>query len=308
MEQYEVVIESINKNMVILQRLSQSAEIGSQTNPLAFKKIQDSEEYINAFKNVNTGMHDLVAKCAQSTTFSDTLLSWFGIFNQDLKFIKAKRSELIAKKDVQEYTYERHYWNYEYLANVKNNILELITRCFNALSFALDNAERQAYPLKEIDAIVSDYYRDCIDCEIDRLLYGKKKGLLKERITAYLIGDGLKPVIKKMNFKDEISISTLIDLGNSWADLNFEYFAKMDKAYVADLKNKIKSITDDIRRLSKNPSHADFAAKHVKLANAHIALLLSKLEEFLSADLFSFKTVTSELISILKGLYEYKGR
>ena len=33
MEQYEVVIESINKNMVILQRLSQSAEIGSQTNP-----------------------------------------------------------------------------------------------------------------------------------------------------------------------------------------------------------------------------------------------------------------------------------
>ena len=308
MEQYEVVIESINKNMDILQRLSQSAEIGSQTNPLAFKKIQDSEEYINAFKNVNTGMHDLVAKCAQSTTFSDTLLSWFGIFNQDLKFIKAKRSELIAKKDVQEYTYERHYWNYTYLANVKNNILELITRCFNALSFALDNAEKKAYPLKEIDTIIADYYRDCIDCEIDRLLYGKKKGLLKERITAYLIGDGIKPVVKKMNFKDEISISTLIDLGNSWADLNFEYFAKMDKAYVADLKNKIKSITDDIRTLSKNPSHADFAAKHVKMANAHIALLLSKLEEFLSADLFSFKTVTSELISILKGLYEYKGR
>ena len=268
MEQYEVVIESINKNMDILQRLSQSAEIGSQTNPLAFKKIQDSEEYINAFKNVNTGMHDLVAKCAQSTTFSDTLLSWFGIFNQDLKFIKAKRSELIAKKDVQEYTYERHYWNYTYLSNVKNNILELITRCFNALSFALDNAEKKAYPIKEIDTIISDYYRDCIDCEIDRLLYGKKKGLLKERITAYLIGDGITPVVKKMNFKDEISISTLIDLGNSWADLNFEYFAKMDKAYIADLKNKIKSINMPnmfwqklaIDLLDEHPELADYFA------------------------------------------------
>ena len=82
----------------------------------------------------------------------------------------------------------------------------------------------------------------------------------------------------------------------------------MDKAYVADLKNKIKSITDDIRTLRVHRLHPDSAAQYVKMAIAHIALLLSKLEEFLSADLFSFKTVTSELISILKGLYEYKGR
>ena len=308
MEHYEVIIESVNKNMEILQRLSQSAKIGSQTNPLALKKIQNSEEYIMAFKNVSSGFNNIIAKCAQSTTFSDTMLSWFGIFNQDLKFVNAKRSELIAKKDVQEYEYERHIWNYRYLSNVRDNIIELIERCFNALSFALDSAERKSYSLKEIDAIVSDYYRDSIDCEIDRLLWGKEKNTLKERITAYLIGDGRKPVVKKMNFKDEISISTLIDLGNSYATINFDYIAKMDKAYIADLKAKIKRIVDDIKELSKDPKNADFATKHVKMANAHITLLLSKLEEFLAADTFSFKTVSTELINILVGLYNYKGR
>lgn len=302
----EVALEALNHNLDRFSKLLTAIDINTQRNPLAKQVMVNSDEFIDSFAGTVVNLTGII-KNAQSTSFGDKLIQWFGIFDKELKSVKARRSELLAKKDVQNYTYKRHTWHYRYLSNMPENIFTIMDMCLNTVIFAI-NQSNNGRPQKEIDNIIADFYKRTIDPNIDSYLFGKKKGALYKNVVATLIGDGYNEKVVTVNFKDEVDISTLIDWAEDLCKIDFNFYKKDWGNRVNEINGSVKDILNKLNTQAKaNPKNAAFCTRHLKVCSSYLAMLVGKLQEFADADTKSFKTVTEEIIKILQGLLDYKG-
>lgn len=305
-KEMQAILESINSNIDKFAQVCQMTEINAQKNPFAKELASNSSAFIDSFKNTSVGMDKLV-KQAQSTDLGDKFTIWFGWFDKELKSINAKKSELLEKRNVQGYTYKRHIWNYKYYKNIGDNILIITNQVLGVAHYAINQAMR-GVDYKTIDDICTDYYKGTIDRNIANYLWGKNPGALTKALEAVLIGDGQKVVILKMNFKDDMSISEMIEWAEELHEINFTAWAKHNERYTKGLKEEIDSILKDFNDLAKrNPKHVKFAARHVKIAAAYVAILVGKMKEFLNTDMKCLQVVSKETVDILNGLLKYKG-
>ena len=304
----EITLEALKKDFKNLDDIIMRKSILYNNNQAYLSDaLNNNEFFIKTFGNFSDHMNKLV-KSAQSSTFSDKITKWTCLFDEKLEFINAHRSELLSKKDVKNYTYKRHIWRYEYREDIREAIFSTMNNCIATVNFAI-NALRDGYTHEEVDNVISDYYRTRIDSCINTFLYGTKKGELDKRIKGLLLGDGFKEVIITMNFQNEVSISTLIDLANKTAGNDWKYIAEKEAADVKDIEIQIKDILKrlNIELKKSNPKDAKYITKHLKTCSIYLGILVMKIKEFQESNLYCFKTFVTEVSDILKGLYEYDG-
>lgn len=303
----EILVENAGKSLDAFTTKVAELDILAQKNP-AFNLTPTYNQEFNLNYGKMEGDMLKIIKQAQSITLSDTMTSWFGWFDHEIKALKVKKSELLAKRNVKNYTYKRHIWNYHYIDAIVHNIFSFIGSALNGAAFALNNSSFTKYSEKDLNNILGDHFRQ-LDNNIDRYLFGKKPNILKNRIIGSLLGDGFKPVIINKNFQDEHSISTLIDLVESFDNISWQQRKNYMIASLKDVQAQINDILKNFKAVagSKSSKAKDFCNKWIKICTSVIGLLMKKYNEFIDADNFSLKTQCTEIYNVLKGLLEYTG-
>lgn len=305
-QEMQAILESINSNIDKFAQVCQMVEINAQKNPFAKQNMANSSAFIDSFKNTSVAMDKLINQ-AQSTDLGDKFTIWFGWFDKELKSVKAKKSELLEKRNVRNYVYKRHEWHYRGYYNIIDNIFVIMNQVLGVANYAVNQALR-GVDYKSIDDICAGYYTQTIDRNIADYLWGKKPGALASSLQAILLGDGYKVVVRKVNFQDDMSISDMIEYAERLHEINFGYWEKQNKKEIERVKDQVNAILKDFNDMAKrNPKHVKFVARHIKVATSYIALLIGKMHEFSKTDIGSLQIISKELISILNGLLDYKG-
>ena len=305
----DLALEAFNKAAKEFTKLTVNSEIALQRNPLAVKNTVNSDKFYESYSKMTTNL-DSIIKSAQSTSITDKFVIWFGIFDKELKALKTKKSLLLAKMHVQNYTYKRHLWNYSTSAsnNVADNIFGVMNQVMSVTNYAITAARENILAPHEIDTLVLAYYRTTIDPNISSYLFGHQKGEMSKKLRAHWIGNGLDEKIITVNFQDDMSISEMMDMAEMFHEIDWEARKDLGKAIIKDTKAQIDSIMANMNLAVKsNPKIAPVCTKHIKVCASYMALLVTKLNEYDESDYHCFKTIGDEIISILKGLESYKG-
>ena len=255
---------------------------------------------------INDGFDKIVNK-ATSNTISDFFTKVFGVFDSQMTELGAKRSELLRKDHVKNYTYKHHIWHAFFNANEFRNLIIMIKNVLYCTEIVINKNARDcsAQAAKEW---ADDAYKNVIDGFIETKICGWSKGAYEKDIRVWLLGDGKKEVIKEYNFQDDWSISDMLD----WeAYVRKEYLASKERyqdAAVKDFRDQIKRIIKDFNMLIKvDKANAKIYAREIKRCIKYTNLFLDKMNEFNKATFYCLNTQRDEIHKVLKGLLEYQG-
>ena len=298
----ESIMSSLNKN----HELITMAKFNELKHPDAMVSTLSSEPYLTNNATMTVALDKLVNK-AQSTSIKDSFTSWFGWFDNNIPQLNAKRSDLLAKKNVQNYTYKRHIWNYQSSQWFFDACIYVINGVLNVTSYTLDPNVQAKVDAKLIDNEVNAYYEDTVNPFIDRYLFGRKKGVAKERIIGIMIGDGFKEVTKKMNFKDDVSISDMLDMAEYLNEVNAKDDFHISEGAIKDIRAQVDKIIKRFMDQSKHSQDKALTTKYIKVCITYVAMMIDKMNECNTADYYSFSIIGTEIINILQGLLDYNG-
>lgn len=304
----QILLESIISHIDKNKELVNMAKFSDIPHANAIANTITSSDYVKNSEAINAGLERLISK-AQSTNISDKFTNWFGWFDHEIPELNAKRSELLAKKDVQNYTYTRHYWAYQDISWFWNNVISCINGILNITSYVTDPKVNEQLDGKLLDKEVDTYYSEVINPYIDQHLFGKKKNAARDRLIGMLVGNGLTEATKKMNFKDDITISAMLDMAESLHDFNLKGESKITEGEIKDIKAQIDGIMAKFNSTVKNSVRdPKIAAKWLKVGIQYIAIMMDKLYEWNNAEYYSLNIIGSEILKVLKGLLKYQGK
>lgn len=259
------------------------------------------------FATIHDGIDRLVVSRARADSFKDIITRTFGLFDSEMTELNAKRSDLLAKDNVKNYTYKHHLWHSGWYGVEYDNIIAVIEDVLYFTRLVIDKRTRKcsAEYMKEL---VDQEYKRKIDGYIETRLCGWKKDAYKSYMRAVMLGDGHKEVVKEFNFQDDWSISDMLDWEQRMTKDMLDHTKKIEHSTSKDITNNIKKIISDFNTIAKtDKEHAKLYADEIKRAIKYSSFLMSRLDEFLDATFYCLNTQREEVHKVLKGLLEYSG-
>ena len=255
-------------------------------------------------------MHDALDKLssrASANKFKDLMTRTFGVFDDEMTELNAKKSDLLAKDGVKNYTYKHHIWNAGWYGVELDNIYNLINHILYMTRVVVDKNTREtsaAYVKEEVDK----EYKANIDGYIETRLCGWGNGAYEKYLLAHMLGDGKKEVIKEFNFQDDWSISDMLDWEQKITKDVIENGKKMEMAQVKDVREQLKKIIKDFHDYaSADKANAKLYAAEIKRCIKYTTFLCMRMEEFMNATFKGFTVQREEIHKVLKGLLDYNG-
>lgn len=255
-------------------------------------------------------MHDAVDKLssrASANKFKDHLTRTFGVFDDDLTELNAKKSELLAKDGVKNYTYKHHIWHAGWYGVEIDNIYTLINNILNMTRVVVDKNVRNtsaAYIKERVD----EEYKSKVDGYIETRLCGWAKGAYEKYLLAHMLGDGNKEVVKEFNFQDDWSISDMLDWEQKMTKDVIDNGRKIETAQVKDVREQLKGIIKRFHDYANaDKANAKIYAAEIKRCIKYTTYLCMRMDEFVNATFKGFTVQRDEIHKVLKGLLEYQG-
>lgn len=260
-------------------------------------------QFINAMKDFNRGV-DMMGKAElQSTNLKDKFVSLLGWFDNEVKGLNVNRSALLAKKDVKNYTYKRHRWGWWFNTNFRANTVNAINYTLDIMWYIIKKCEANEDP-KEIIRVIRPDIDQNLYPYIDKYIGGRKKGGMYNLIMDYMI-DGDR--MHTMNFADDVSISNMMDLCNQLQSIDKKDLYDYVHARSLDLDSQCKGFISRYSALIKRGKTNAAILKIFQECITILNLCMTKFYEYDKALVNSFEIEAKEVISVLKGLLEYKG-
>ena len=285
-------------NSQIMQKLSAKHGAVLNMDPLTHDSTQ--------FATIHDGIEKLTTK-ARADRLSDIITRTFGLFDEDMTELGAKKSELLAKDNVKNYKYKHHIWRAGWYSVEYDNIFAVINHVLYMTRIVVDKNTRSCsaeYIKEEVDK----EYKVKVDGYIETRLCGWTKGAYAKYLKAEMLGDGKKEVIKEFNFQDDWSISDMLDWERKVTKDILDREKKFETANMKDVREQIKGIVKSFHDYAKlDPGNAKLYAEEIKRCIKYTAFLCSRVDEFLDATFYAFNTQRDEIHKVLKGLLEYNG-
>jgi hypothetical protein len=255
-------------------------------------------------------MYDSIEKIstkARADRFKDMITRTIGLFDEEMTELNAKKSDLLAKDNVQHYTYKHHIWRAAWYSVEIDNIYAVLNHVLDLTQFVVHKEGRtcSAAYAKEI---VDKEYKSKVDGYIETRLCGWAKGAYEKYLTVNMLGDGKKEVIKEFNFQDDWSVSDMLDWEQKITKDALESNKKVDLAVVKDNREKLKKIMKDFHDMaSTDKGNAKLYADEIKRCVKYTTYLTMRLDEFMNATYRCMTIQRDEIHKVLKGLLEYNG-
>ena len=258
------------------------------------------------FSIIHDGIEKLTSK-ARADKFSDILTRTFGLFDEEMTELGAKKSELLAKDNVKNYKYKHHIWNAGWYSVEYDNIFEVINHVLYMTRIVVDKNTRSC-SAQFIKEAVDKEYKEKVDGYIETRLCGWTAGAYGKYLKGVMLGDGKKEVVKEFNFQDDWSISDMLDWERHVTKDILERNKKLETADIKDVREKIKNIIKSFHDYAKyDPGNAKIYGAEIKRCIKYTSFLCSRLDEFLDATFYGLSTQREEIHKVLKGLLDYNG-
>lgn len=258
------------------------------------------------FSIIHDGIDKLATK-SRADTFKDIMTRTFGLFDSDMTELNAKRSDLLAKDHVKNYTYKRHYWNAGWYSVEYDNIFAVTNHILTCTRFVIDK-NRRSCSAQYAKEIADKEYKAKIDGYIETRLCGWTKGAYSNFLKVHMIGDGKKIVMREMNFQDDWSISDMLDWEQKISKDFLDYWKKMRVASVKDVREQLKKIISDFNAIAKaDKANAKIYANEIKRCIKYTTYMMMRLDEFVSATFDCLELQHDEIHKVLEGLLKYEG-
>ena len=258
------------------------------------------------FSIIDDGIERLSSK-ARANSFKDIITRTFGLFDSDMTELNAKRSDLLAKDHVKNYTYKHHIWRAGWYSVEYDNIFFLINQVLNVTRNVVDKNTRDC-SAQYIKERADEYYKAKVDGYIETRLCGWKKGAYANFLRINMLGDGKKEVVREFNFQDDWSITDMLNWEQKITKDLLDHGKKIDEANIKDIRSQLKEI---IKRFhdyaSTDKENAKIYAAEIKRCIKYTTLLVSKLDEFIEETYSCMQVQRGEIHKVLNGLLEYHG-
>lgn len=262
-----------------------------------------------ATKNIATisdGMDKIINK-ARANTVTDVITRTIGLFDSDMTELGAKRSDLLHKDHVKNYTYKHHIWRAAFFTVEFQNLVTMINNVLYCTRLVVDKTARNcsAAAAKEW---VDDAYKNTIDGFIETKICGWTKGAYEKDLRVWMLGDGKKEIIKQFNFQDDWSISDMLKWESQVRKDVLDSDKRYQEATVKDFAEQIKTIVKSFNTMAKaDKDNAKLYAAEIKRCVKYTNLFIDKMGEFNKATYHCLNVQRDEIHEVLKGLLEYNG-
>ena len=255
---------------------------------------------------IHDGIEKLTTK-ARADRLSDIITRTFGLFDEEMTELGAKKSELLAKDNVKNYKYKHHIWRAGWYSVEYDNIFAVINHVLYMTRIVVDKNSRSC-SAKFIQEEVDKEYKAKIDGYIETRLCGWTNGAYAKYLKACMLGDCKKEVVKEFNFQDDWSISDMLDWERKVTKEILDRNKKLEVADLKDMRAQIKDIIKKFHDYAKlDPGNAKIYGAEIKRCIKYTTFLCGRLDEFLDATFYSLQTQRDEIHKVLKGLLEYNG-
>lgn len=255
-------------------------------------------------------MHDAIDKIgskARADRFKDIITRTFGLFDEEMTELNAKKSDLLAKDGVKHYTYKHHIWHAGWYGAEHENLVNAINYVLDMTRYVVDKQSREtsaSYAKEEVDK----EYKATIDGFIETRLCGWGKGAYEKYLLANMLGDGKKEIIKEFNFQDDWSISDMLDWEQKVTKDFIASGKKIDEAGAKDIRNQLKDIIKRFHDYANaDKANAKIYAEEIKRCIKYTTFFCMRLDEFVSATYKGLSVQREEIHKVLKGLLDYNG-
>ena len=300
----EYVLEAVNKAVDAFTGSILSNDISRDR---GFVMANDfSNTSIQSIATISDGMDKIISK-ARANTITDIITRTIGLFDSDMTELGAKRSDLLHKDNVKNYTYKHHIWKAAFFTIEFQNLITMINNVLYCTRIVVDKQARNcsAAAAKEW---ADDAYKNVIDGYIETKICGWAKGAYEKDLRVWMLGDGKKEVIKDFNFQDDWSISDMLKWESNVRKEVLDNDKKYQEATVKDFSEQVKKIVKSFNDIAKaDKANAKIYANEIKRCIKYTNLFLDKMNEFNKATYYCLNVQREEIHKVLKGLLEYNG-
>lgn len=300
----EYVLEAVNKAVDAFTGSILSNDISRNKSVIPVNDINDTA--IVSIATISDGLDKIMSK-ARANTVTDIITRTIGLFDSDMTELGAKRSELLRKDNVKNYTYKHHIWKAAFFTIEFRNLVTMINNVLYCTRIVVDKRSRNcsAQAAKEW---ADEAYKNVIDGYIETKICGWAKGAYEKDLRVWMIGDGKKEVIKQFNFQDDWSISDMLKWESEVRKEILDEDKEYQEASVKDFNEQIKKIVKEFNTIAKaDKANAKIYANEIKRCIKYTNLFLDKMGEFNKATYYCLNLQREEIHKVLKGLLEYNG-